>query len=212
MALVSSTERYRKIVTVLVDEGFGAVLDQLGLRIPLVASVRRARPSDTEATMSAERRLRRTMERLGPTFAKIGQMLSVRPDIIPPSYATELAKLQDEMESFPFEQAKAEIEAEFGDTLENLFAEFDEKPMAAASIGQVHAATLPDGTRVAVKVQRPGIREVVEADLLILRTQARRVHGRTDFGRRHDVVGLADEFSRILHQECATHSNNKETT
>ena len=75
-------------------------------------------------------------------------------------------------------------------------------PCAAASIGQVHLAVLPDGTPVAVKVQRPGIHEVIEADLDILRTQARRVQGRTDLGRRYDLVGLVDEFARVIHEEC----------
>jgi len=202
MAVSTSTDRYRKIVTVLVDEGFGTALDQLGLRIPFMASLRRARPHDSAGAVSVEERLRHTMERLGPTFAKIGQMLSVRPDVIPPSYAAELAKLQDEMPPFPFEQAREQVEAELGAPLAELFSEFDETPRAAASIGQVHRAVLPDGTPVAVKVQRPGIRDVVEADLQILRTQARRVQTRTDFGTKHDVVSLADEFSRVLHAEC----------
>jgi len=202
MASSTSSARYRRIVTVLVDEGFGTVLDQLGLRIPWLATLRRARPHDAAGTASVEERLRHTMERLGPTFAKIGQMLSVRPDVIPPSFATELAKLQDEMAPFPFEQARDLVEAEFGVPLLELFSEFEEVPKAAASIGQVHRAKLLDGTPVAVKVQRPGIRDIVEADLQILRTQARRIQGRTDFGERHDIVGLAEEFSRVLHAEC----------
>ena len=142
------------------------------------------------------------MERLGPTFAKIGQLLSVRSDLIPPSFAEELAKLQDEMAPFPFDQAKAEIESQFGEPLDRLFAEFDETPAAAASIGQVHMAVLLDGTPVAVKIQRPGVHETIEADLDILRTQAARIQGRTDIGRRYDVVGLVDEFARAIHEEC----------
>ncbi|TLM97580.1 MAG: AarF/ABC1/UbiB kinase family protein, partial [Actinobacteria bacterium] len=202
MATPTSSERYRKIVTVLVDEGFGTLVDQLGLRVPWVASVRRARPHDSAQAVPVEVRLRRTMERLGPTFAKIGQLLSVRPDIIPASFAAELAKLQDEMEPFPFAQAKTLVEAELGAPLDELFEKFDEVPAAAASIGQVHRAVLPDGTPVAVKVQRPGIKAVIEADLQILRTQSRRIQGHTDFAANHDLVALADEFSRVLHAEC----------
>jgi ubiquinone biosynthesis protein len=202
MAGISRSERYRSIVGVLLDEGFGTLFDQLGLKAPWLAGLRGSRPHGPDAGLTPERRLRRTMERLGPTFAKIGQMLSVRPDLIPASYAEELAKLQDEMAPFPFEQAKAEIEATFGAPLNELFREFDEVPAAAASIGQVHMAVLLDGTPVAVKVQRPDIHEVIEADLDILRTQARRIQGRTDIGKRYDVIGLVDEFARVIHEEC----------
>ena len=202
MAGISRNERYRRIVSVLVDEGFGTLLDQLGLKAPWLARARGSQAHGPDANLSPEQRLRRTMERLGPTFAKIGQMLSVRPDLIPTSYADELAKLQDEMAPFPFEQVQAEIEATLGAPIFELFAEFDTTPTAAASIGQVHMAVLPDGTPVAVKVQRPDIHEVIEADLDILRTQARRIQGRTDIGRRYDVTGLVDEFARVIHEEC----------
>jgi len=202
MPPITRSERYRRIVSVLVDEGFSTFLDQLGMRASWIATLRGSRAHGPDAGLSPEQRLRKTMERLGPTFAKIGQMLSVRPDLIPPSYAEELAKLQDEMMPFPFEQVKEEIESAFGEPLSELFLEFDEVPCAAASIGQVHFAVMTDGTPVAVKVQRPGIREVIEADLDILRTQARRVQGRTDLGRRYDLVGLVDEFARVIHEEC----------
>lgn len=202
MATISRSQRYRRVVTVLVDEGFGTLLDQLGMRAPWVSVLRRGDERAHEDGMSPEQRLRRTMERLGPTFAKIGQLLSVRSDIIPPSYAAELAKLQDEMEPFPFEDARREIEDAFGAPLDELYKSFDPIPAAAASIGQVHFAVLLDGTPVAVKVQRPDIHEVIEADLDIMRTQARRIEGRTDVGRRYDLVGLAEEFSRVLREEC----------
>ena len=103
------------------------------------------------------------MERLGPTFAKIGQMLSVRPDLIPSSFAEELAKLQDEMESFPYAQVRSQIEDSFGEPLESLFSEFAEEPAAAASIGQVHMAVLTDGTPVAIRPRRAR-RRVLEGD------------------------------------------------
>ncbi len=202
MPAISRSERYRRIVTVMLDEGFGTLVDQLGMRAPWISSLRGDKAKGADANLTPERRLRRTMERLGPTFAKIGQMLSVRPDLIPASFAEELAKLQDTMEPFPFEQVRREVEGAFGASLEELFTEFNQVPAAAASIGQVHMAVLLDGTPVAVKVQRPGIHEVIEADLDILRTQARRVQGRTDLGRKYDLIGLVDEFSRAIHEEC----------
>ena len=201
MPSISRSERYRRIVTVMIDEGFGTVVDQLGMKASWASSVRGPSKHDTDL-MTPEQRLRRTMERLGPTFAKIGQLLSVRSDLIPASFAEELAKLQDEMAPFPFAQVKAVIEEQFGEPLADLFAEFDETPAAAASIGQVHMAVLLDGTPVAVKIQRPGVRDVIEADLDILRTQAARIQGRTDIGKRYDVVGLVEEFSKAIFEEC----------
>ena len=197
---IKRSERYRTIVGVMFDEGFGTVFDQLGVKASWIGALRREKPDD--ATGAPEVRVRRAMERLGPTFAKIGQLLSVRPDLIPESFARELAKLQDEMEPFPFEQAKAEIESALGEPLEELFSEFTVTPVAAASIGQVHLAVLTDGTPVAVKVQRPDIRAVIDADLDILRTQSSRIQGRTDLGRRYDMVGLVDEFSKAIRSEC----------
>ncbi len=202
MAPTSRGERYRKIVGVLMEEGFGTLVDQLGLKHGWLAAVRGVRPLAMDGDLTPEQRLRRTMERLGPTFAKLGQALSVRPDLIPPSYAAELAHLQDDMEPFPFAAVRSQIEGELGEPLEQLFPVFEQVPVAAASIGQVHMAELPDGTQVAVKVQRPGVREVIDADLDILRTQARRVQGRSDLTSRYDLPGLVDEFSRVIHEEC----------
>ncbi len=201
MNSISRTQRYRRIVGVLAEEGFGSVLGQFGLKAPRRPLAGERIPQRDDG-LTPEQRVRRTVERLGPTFAKIGQMLSVRRDLIPGSYADELARLQDEMEPFDFVEAKATIEAAFDRPLEELFLEIDDVPAAAASIGQVHLAVLHDGTEVAVKVQRPDIRATIEADLDILRTQARRIHGRTDLGRRYDVVGLVDEFARVLRMEC----------
>lgn len=200
MPPISRADRYRTIVSVMLDEGFGTAIDALGMRAPWIASLR-GRQKVADADANPEMHLRQAMERLGPTFAKIGQMLSVRPDIIPASFADELAKLQDTMRPFPFSDVKRRIEDELGASIEELFLDFDHEPAAAASIGQVHMATLPDGTPVAVKVQRPDIQEIIDADLDILRTQARRVQGRTDLGRQYDFVGLVDEFSRAIRQE-----------
>ena len=201
MAIPSRSERYRAIVGIMFEEGFGTLVDQLGFKHGWLGSLRGGLPKQSEAQFTPEQRLRRMMERLGPTFAKIGQLLSVRPDLIPASYAAELARLQDEMEPFPFAQVRTAIESAFGGSLEELFLEFDEVPAAAASIGQVHMAVLTDGTPVAVKVQRPGVHEIIESDLDILRTQARRIQGRTDLGRRYDLVGLANEFARVIREE-----------
>lgn len=112
--------------------------------------------------------VRETIEKLGPTFIKFGQFLSLRPDLVPPEFCDEFRKLQDKVPPFPFEFAKVEIERELGRSFEKLFTEFDEAPVAAASVSQVHRARLVTGEEVAVKVQRPGIREEMETDILIM--------------------------------------------
>src|SRR5438445_8208767 len=118
--------------------------------------------------------LREMLDELGPTFVKFGQLLSTRPDVLPPDIIAELRGLQDDVRPFPFEQVEQVIEADLGLSLERLFLDFETTPLAAASIGQVHRAVLPNGRRVAVKVQRPGAPRQIEADLAIL-TQAARL-------------------------------------
>jgi ubiquinone biosynthesis protein len=112
------------------------------------------------------------LEDLGATFVKLGQILSTRPDLMPPDYQAELAKLQDAAPPVPSEAVQELLIEELGGTPEKVFAAFDEKPLAAASIGQAHAATLEDGTEVVVKVRRPGVVEQVEEDLQILQNLA----------------------------------------
>ena len=113
---------------------------------------------------------------------KIGQAASTRSDIIPEAVIDELRMLQDQVAPFPYEEAQQVVESELGAPIEELFASFDEVPLASASLGQVHSAVLPDGTRVAIKVQRPGVQAVVEVDLEILMTQARFVAQHSELG------------------------------
>ena len=138
------------------------------------------------------------LQAMGPTFVKLGQLLSTRYDLLPPAYTTALARLQDEVEPFPFEDVKEIVEAELGADLRHLFADFDPEPLAAASLGQVHRATLPTGRDVAVKVQRPGIREVVQADVETLGRLAAVADKRTEAGRRYGVEKLITQFGRSL--------------
>ena len=111
--------------------------------------------------------VRLAFEELGPTYVKLGQVLSTRPDLIPVDFTLELSKLQDKVPPFSFDEAKKTVESEFNKPLEELFVFFSETPIAAASIGQVHKARLKDGEMVAVKVQRPGIKKIIEIDLEI---------------------------------------------
>jgi ubiquinone biosynthesis protein len=198
-----SVGRVSEIAQVAVRHGFGYLFRRHKLE-DLVRSNGSAPPGtvdDAAAPSARGRHLREMLEDLGPTFVKFGQLLSMRPDIVPPDIIVELRALQDDVRPFPFEQARAVIEAELGQPLERLFLEFEETPMAAASIGQVHRAELPNGQAVVVKVQRPNARRQIEADLVLMYRAARIAKERIralDFIDTHAVV---DEFARSIRQE-----------
>jgi ubiquinone biosynthesis protein len=192
--------RLSEIAQVAVRHGFGYVFrrNRLGFLIP----GRDGDELDAAAPASERgRRLREMLDELGPTFVKFGQLLSMRPDVLPPDIIAELRGLQDDVRPFSFELARQAIEDELDQPLERLFVEFEEVPMAAASIGQVHRALLPNGHRVAVKVQRPGAPRQIEADLSLLHQAARIAKERVralDFIDTHELV---DEFARSIRQE-----------
>ncbi|MDX6486015.1 MAG: ubiquinone biosynthesis protein [Gaiellaceae bacterium] len=145
--------------------------------------------------------LREMLDELGPTFVKFGQLLSTRPDVLPPDIIAELRGLQDDVRSFPIADVEKVIEEDLGLTIAQLFAEFDEKPIAAASIGQVHRATLPNGKQVVVKVQRPGAPRQIEADVALLYQAARIAKERVRALDFIDAQQLVDEFARSIRQE-----------
>ncbi len=195
--------RYRKILAVLFTYGFGDLVDRLridqyieiGLQV-----VSRGRPERVERLTRAER-VRLIFEELGPTFVKLGQILSTRPDLIPPDFIQELARLQDNVPPFPFEAAGKIIQKEFDRELHALFSEFDETPIASASIGQVHRAVLASGEEVAVKVQRPGIREIIEVDLEIMLHLATLMEHNIEEIALHRPVRIVEEFAGTLERE-----------
>ena len=141
------------------------------------------------------------MEELGPTFIKFGQLLSTRADLIPSDYIQELRRLQDQVPSFPFSQVKEVIEEELKYPLHILFASFEERPLAAASIGQVHKAVLPGKKEIAVKVQRPGIRKIIEVDLAILEEIASLLDKYTSIGKLYHLAAIVQEFKQMISRE-----------
>ena len=145
--------------------------------------------------------LRLALEELGPTFVKLGQILSTRPDLLPPEYLVALSRLQDAAPAVPSSEILQIVAAELSGDPHSIFAELDAEPLASASIGQVHGAILIDGTRVVVKVRRPGAVETVNEDLEILKEVAARASARWDALADYDVVGLVNEFSETLRGE-----------
>jgi ubiquinone biosynthesis protein len=141
------------------------------------------------------------LEALGPTFIKLGQVLSTRIDLLPPAYIQALARLQDDIAPFPFADVQRIVEEELGARLSKAFSVFEERPIAAASLGQVHRAALRDGRVVAVKVQRPGVAETIAADLEAIDEIAHLLNSRTEAGRRYDLVGMVDEFRTAINLE-----------
>jgi ubiquinone biosynthesis protein len=195
--------RLSEIAQVMVRHGFGYFLEAHKLTdlLPGRSAEARLAEADTSVGSARGQHLRELLDELGPTFVKFGQLLSTRPDVVPPDIIAELRGLQDAVRPFPFEQAERVIEEDLGNTLERLFLEFERQPVAAASIGQVHRAVLPNGHRVAVKVQRPGAPRQIEADLALLYQAARLVKERVRALDFIDARALIDEFARQIRQE-----------
>jgi len=187
--------RYRTVLRVFSRYGFGSLAELLGVG-------GWARPAGGESTGGRRgERLRQAFEELGPAYIKLGQMLSTRGDILPADIVAALEKLQDQVAPFPHTQVLTVLEAELGAPLESHFQSIDPVPIAAASLGQVHGAVLADGSPVVIKVQRPGVREVVELDLQVLQGLAALAARRTAFGRSYDLLGVAREFGAMLRGE-----------
>lgn len=194
--------RIRHIAAVFLGHGFGHFISEMGLHrfLPFGRRWKAAYVRDHELD-TVPVRLRRAFEELGPTFIKLGQVLSGRSDLISAELAEELQKLQDEVPPFPYEDAKKIIEADLGGSIEDIFAGFDKVPVAAASIAQVHHAVLKDGTEVAVKVRRPGIERELEQDVYILTGIAHLLEKHIQDSRIYNPTGVVEEFARTVRQE-----------
>lgn len=194
--------RYREIASVLWEERLLSLFRGVGLEEELPAGMAgEAFAGTREKDLPKVVRVRRALERLGPMFVKLGQLLVTRGHLLPPALVQELAKLQDEAPTVPWPEIRARIEAELGAPVEEVFGSFDEEPLAAASIGQVYRATLLDGTPVAVKVQRPGVTEAMEVDLHIVQDLADRLTRHVRWARENDVATIAEGLAAILRAE-----------
>ena len=194
--------RYRDIATAFTKNGFGYFVRELGLdrvfSLPRRLLVNRDQNLEDK---TVGERIRQFLEDLGPTFIKVGQLASTRPDLIPKDIRMELSKLQDHISPVPFEQVRKIIEDELEGEMEELFYSFEESPLGVASIGQVHEAVLPTGEKVAVKVQRPNVGKQVHIDLEILHEMAERAEKRLDWAKRYQVVDVVEEFKKSITSE-----------
>jgi len=201
------------VAAIFVKFGFASVLHSVALDRFLR---RRDKPGEkadaATAGLETPVRLRLALEEIGATAIKVGQVLSTRPDLLPPDYIHELRKLQQEVPPFSFEQVQQILEQELGAPLEELFAEFDPKPLGSASLSQVHAAKLPNGRKVAVKVQRPEVAELVETDLAVMRWGARQATRYSKWAREQQLNDWVDEIAHILRHELdfTREANNAE--
>lgn len=195
------TRRYREIATTLMRHGFGWVVVKTGLSalVPfhwgLLGHPRR------KERYSGPEHLRMAFEELGPTFIKMAQILSTRPDLISPAYASEFARLTDRVPPRSFKEMRSVLDSELQIPYRQVFPLFDSTPIACASIGQVYRAELSNGKKVVVKIQKPGVAELIDQDLRILKKAARRMRNHGDLRERYDLSGLLDEFAFFLLNE-----------
>jgi len=189
-------KRYKDIAALFMKYGRSELVKNAGLEEALVEA-----PLATPSEEKLAEQLAADLEKMGPTFIKVGQLLSTRADLLPLPYIEALARLQDRVGPFPFMEVEAIVSAELGVRLTKAFAEFEPEPVAAASLGQVHRASLRDGRRVAVKVQRPAIREQILKDLEALAEIAAFMDHHTEIGRRYGLTLMLEEFRKTLLRE-----------
>lgn len=201
--LLRNIGRTSEIVTVLLNHGFGDLVDRIGVRNFWYRWRSRIgrKPQEPLKHLRVVERIRMSLEKLGPTFIKFGQVMSTRPDLVPPEMLIELKKLQESVPPFPSDEAIEELELELGRPVDELFANFDRTPLAAGSLGQVHRATHFDGTPLAVKIRRPNALRDVERDLLLMQEMATLVERNVAEAQIFDPVGLVNHFTRTIRRE-----------
>jgi ubiquinone biosynthesis protein len=195
--------RYRQILAVLLKYGFDDILELLRIDqyIEIGLQILSSKRGERVKRLSRAKRVRLAIEELGPTYIKMGQILSTRPDLVPVDFIKELAFLQDKVPSFAFSDVRQIIKTETGQSIEVLFDRFESEPLASASIGQVHRARLKDGEDVAVKIQRPGIHKTVEVDLEIMLHLATLAERHIEELAIHRPVKIVEEFARSIEKE-----------
>ena len=203
LSVVRDLPRLHEIATVMIRYGWGDLVRVLGISGALERAGRVLHWHSTSeiSQLDASIRIRRALEELGPTFVKLGQVLSTRVDMFPPHWIAEFEKLHNQVPAVPYEVLHPYLVQAIGGEPAEVFAEFSTAPLAAASVAQVHRATLKDGTRVVVKIRRPGIENVIAADLRILEHAAKLLESEMPDSRRYDPVHMVAQFGRSLNRE-----------
>lgn len=203
LGTVRDLGRLQEIASVLIRYGFGDVVRRIGMADMLERTGRLLHWNDPGELlrMSAPTRVRRALEELGPTFVKLGQVMATRVDLLPPEWINELGKLQNAVPALPFEAIRPQLERDLGAPPEQVFAHLDEHPLAAASLAQTHRAWLADGSAVVLKVRRPGIREVIEADLRLLARLAEIIENQAPDLKRYHPTEVVQQFTQSLRRE-----------
>jgi ubiquinone biosynthesis protein len=193
--------RYKTVAHILIRNGFGWFIDEIGLTRLLTLPKRLWRDNEKKEMLTTSERIRITLEQLGPTFVKIGQIASLRTDLLPIELTDQLTRLQDDVPPLEFDPVRHIVESELGGELEDIFLEFDQSPIGSASIGQVHRAVLQSGEVVAVKVQRPEIQRNIEIDFEILADIARLAERRFQWAEHYELTSVVEEFRNTLLNE-----------
>ncbi|WP_456390616.1 AarF/UbiB family protein [Profundibacter sp.] len=195
--------RLYEIASILIRFGFGDMVRRLGMGTVLekAGKVLHWQEAEELARLEPAARIRCAIEELGPGFVKLGQVLSTRIDLFPPEYIAEFAKLQDQVPPLPFEDILAQLERDIGGAVDDVFASVDKKPLAAASIAQVHRATLKSGDEVVLKIRRPGVHKVIDADLRLLARLAEVAEESAEELRQFQPQKIAAEFAKSIHSE-----------
>lgn len=200
---VRDLKRIHDIASVLIRYGFGDVVRRIGMAHALERAGKALHWREPEelARLEPAARVRRALEELGPSFIKLGQILATRVDLFPPEWIAEFSKLQDAAPAVPFAELRAQLTDDLGDAPESVFAELDTEPLAAASLAQVHRARLSDGSMVVLKIRRPGIRPVIEADLRLLERLAEIIEAEAADLRRYRPRDIVRQFTLSLRRE-----------
>ncbi|MHC0552560.1 ABC1 kinase family protein [Salinicoccus sp. CNSTN-B1] len=199
---IEHIRRYREIALAFSKSGFGFIVEELGLDEVLSLPKKMLLKKDgTHIEKTRGERIRLFLEEMGPTFIKVGQIASTRPDLLPEDIIEELSKLQSDVPSFPYDEAKEIIEHSLGAEMDDIFLEFEQEAIGSASIGQVHKARLVTGEAVAVKVQRPNIEKIIRNDLEILQQLALIAESRMEWARQYQLVDMMKEFSKSIINE-----------
>jgi len=200
-------KRVQQVIHVLVKHGFGFFVEQAKQDNHFLArQLKRWKifpisTKEQDTTLSVAQRLKMVLEELGPTYIKLGQILSTRPDLVPIDICEEFSKLQDKVTPIDYSKIHAQIVNQFGKPPEDIFFSFSETPLAAASLGQVHEAQLKTGENVIVKIQRPEIRELIESDIRMLLQLTELIHRHVPALRVYDLPGIIGQFARTIKRE-----------